>query len=196
MMKEEIEYWRERKETAEEKWGIVNLKHQLLETLKNLDLYRRQLEEVTRDLEEKEAIVKYLAELRELENEGLPTVSAGLLGAVRETSVERLRNKLMDFRLLESELATKYTEEHQKLKELREQIEETRLLLASELDALLAINRTQIDIMRSRQQYMRQMVQQFEEESETYPEKQLEIERIETALTQIQRNWMRRILRM
>ncbi|HUV36355.1 MAG TPA: Wzz/FepE/Etk N-terminal domain-containing protein, partial [Patescibacteria group bacterium] len=190
-MKEEIEYWRERKERVATEWGIVDLQQQQLETVRSLGQYRRELEEVSQDLEEKESVVRYLDDLKARDKAELPTVTAGLLGAVRETAVERLRNGITDLRVRESELAVGYTGEHKKLREVREQLAEMERMLDVEIDAMLSINKTQIEIMRSRQQYLRDMVQRFEEESRTYPEKEVELERIHAALLRVQENYNR-----
>ena len=190
-MKEEIEYWRERKERVATEWGIVDLQQQQLETVRSLGQYRRELEEVSQDLEEKESVVRYLDDLKARDKAELPTVTAGLLGAVRETAVERLRNGITDRRVRESELAVGYTGEHKKLREVREQLAEMERMLDVEIDAMLSINKTQIEIMRSRQQYLRDMVQRFEEESRTYPEKEVELERIHAALLRVQENYNR-----
>jgi len=190
-MKEEIEYWRERKERVATEWGIVDLQQQQLETVRSLGQYRRELEEVSQDLEEKESVVRYLDDLKARDKAELPTVTAGLLGAVRETAVERLRNGITDLRVRESELAVGYSGEHKKLREVREQLAEMERMLDVEIDAMLSINKTQIEIMRSRQQYLRDMVQRFEEESRTYPEKEVELERIHAALLRVQENYNR-----
>ena len=190
-MKEEIEYWRERKERVATEWGIVDLHQQQLETVRSLGQYRREFEEISQDLEEKESVVRDLDDLKARDKEELPTVTAGLLGAARETAVERLRNSITDLRVRESELAVGYTGEHKKLREVREQLAEMERMLDVEIDAMLSINKTQIEIMRSRQQYLRDMVQRFEEESRTYPEKEVELERIHAALLRVQENYNR-----
>ncbi len=188
-MAEEIEYWRERKERVGRQWGIINLKQQELETIKGLDQYRRELEEVSRDLEEKELIVRYLEELQDREDDELPTVMAVLLETASETSIGKIRDMLTNMRVKESELAVGYTGEHKKLREVREQINEMERLLNTEIKATLSITRTQIGIMRSRRQYVLEMIQQFEEESKTYPQKETELERINAALARVQANY-------
>lgn len=190
-MKEEIEYWRERKERVSREWGIVDLPQQQLETVRSLGLYRREFDEASRDLTERESIVRYLEDLKARNEDELPTVTAGLLGSVRETAVERIRNIIMDLRIKESELAVGYTGEHKKLREVREQINEMERMLDIEIDAMLSINKTQVDILRTRRQYLSDMVKRFEEESRTYPEKEVEFERINAALLRVQGNYNR-----
>lgn len=188
-MAEEIEYWRERKERIGREWNVIDLKQQLLETMKSLARYRLELDEVTQDLEEKESIIGYLEELKSQGGDGLPTVMAGLSESMRETSIEGMRGPLLDLKMKESQLAVVYTGEHKRLREIREQISEMERLLDIEIEATLSINRTQIHIMRSRRQYVLDMVQRFEEESKTYPEKEVELERINASLARVEENY-------
>jgi succinoglycan biosynthesis transport protein ExoP len=188
-MAEEIEYWRERKKRVGQDWNIVDLRTQQTETIRNLAQYRHELEEVTRDLEEKESIVSYLEELKSRGDDELPIVTVGLLATMRESAIERMRLSLLDLKVAESELAVGYTGEHKALREIREKIGEMERQLDVEIDAMLSINRTQIEIMRSRREYVVDMVQRFEEESKTYPAKEVELERIDASLVRVQANY-------
>lgn len=191
-MKEELEYWRERKERVESEWGIVDLKQQQLETIRKLGVYKQELEEVSRDLVEKESIVQRLEDIRDRGMNERSAVTSGLLGmSARESGIDGLRSRLRDLLVKESELSVGFTGEHQKLKEIREQIDELKNLLDKEIESLLYINNTQIEIMKSRRQYLLSMVRQTEKEKKTYPEKAVELERINATLIHLQDNYER-----
>ncbi len=188
--KEEIEYWRERKRQVEFEWGIVNLEQQQLGLIRNHETYKLELEEVLRDLMEKESIVQHLEGIRDRGMDEQSIVASGLLGvSARDTGIDGSRRQLRELLVRESELSVGLTDKHQELKEVREQIDELKKLLEKEIESLLYINKTQIEILRNRRQYLSNMVRQIEEEKKTYPEKEVEIDRINTTLVQLQENY-------
>jgi uncharacterized protein involved in exopolysaccharide biosynthesis len=191
-MKEELEYWRERKERVEFEWGIVDLDQQQLEIIRTHEVYKRELEEVSRELMEKESIVQRLEDIRDRDMDERSIVTSSLLGvSARETGIEGLRKQLKDFLIKESELSVGFTGEHQELKEVREQINELKNLLDREIESLLYISNTQIEILRSRRQHLGDIVRQIAEEKRTYPEKEVEINRINATLAYLQDNYDR-----
>lgn len=188
--KEEIEYWRERKRQVEFEWGIVHLERQKLELLDNYETYKRELEEVLRELMEKESIIQHLEGIRDRGMEEQSIVIPGLLGVPgSEPGIVDSRRKLKELLVRESELSVGLTGGHQELKEVREQIDRLKNFLEREIESMLYINKTQVEILRWRRQYLSDMVQRIEEEKKTYPEKEVEIERINYALMQLQDNY-------
>lgn len=189
-LSDEIDYWRERKKRVTREWGIVDLEKQKSETLRGRERHQRELEDVNQELAEKQAIVHYLDELRESGGEGLPAVTTGLLSStISGSAVERTRIELSRLRVKESELAVGYTGEHRKLKEVRKQIAELEKVLEREIDAMLSVNRTQMEVVQSRRRYLRDMVAQYEEESKTYPEKEVELEQVNIALNRVMESY-------
>jgi uncharacterized protein involved in exopolysaccharide biosynthesis len=186
-IKEELEYWRERKERVEREWGIIDLKQQRAETIKNLEGYRRELEEVSADLREKEALIRSLDELGSTDLDDVSSVLTGLLGIYQGRSAfEEMRGQLSELRVKESELIVTYTSEHQKVREIRERIAGLERYVEKEIHAHLFVSDTRVRILKSRVKYLSGMIARIEEETKTYPRKEVELERINTTLKHLQ----------
>jgi uncharacterized protein involved in exopolysaccharide biosynthesis len=103
--------------------------------------------------------------------------------------IERYTERLLDLRLLESELAVKYTSEHRELKQVRRQIEDLYYYMDKEIDAFATVSRARLDLLKTKEASLTALVEQLESEKGEYPEKSVELRRIETTLTRVERQY-------
>lgn len=191
-LKKELEYWRDRKESVKREWGIVDVDAQRVEILRSLEGYRLDLEKTERERSEREMVTKQLEEFQEFGIDGQSAMSKGLFSpAAGGTVIEILRQKMFDLKVLESDLAVKYTGNNRKLKEVRAQIEDLYELIDREIQVQLLISGSKLEILRAKEEYLREMVQQLESESKEYPGREIEINRIDIALRRAEENYDR-----
>ncbi|UCF05955.1 MAG: hypothetical protein JSV33_02650 [bacterium] len=189
-IKEEIDYWRSRKERVEKEWGIIDIEQQRSSTLQRLDNYQGELDRVLRERREKEALTGKLRKFRELDIEEQSTLLTGLIVGVRQDDVLRtLRNRLVDLKIEESKLEQNLTDEHKDLVRIREQIERVYDLLDREIEAAIIIQESELEILRLRQDTFEELVRPLEALKQTYPEKEVELERITVALARLESNY-------
>lgn len=189
-LKEEIEYWRERKELVEVEWGIIDIKQQRKNALDRLSRYQLDLEEVVQERSEIKAYLKRLETLKTLPIEEQSAALSGLsISNLRETTIEDLHHRLVDLKMEESGLASRFTEDNKYLIKVRKQIVDLNGLIEGEINSQILINKSQLEILGVREETIRELEGQFQAEMEEYPRKEVEIERINVALERLQSNY-------
>ena len=182
-LQERIDHLRERKTQFGNEWGIVDLKHQQRSTLNRLDKFLIELEEARNEIREKEEIIKKLKSFRELDIDEQAALSNTLTqDAPKQSAIEKYTNKLMELRLEESELAVKYTAAHKELKQVRKQIEDIYYYMDKELNSFTTVSQAKLDILRTKEESLADLVARLELEKETFPEQEVELHRIDTDL--------------
>ncbi len=189
-LKEEIEYWRERKEFVETEWGILDIKQERKNALDRLLKYQTDLDEVVQERREIRALLERLYTFRTLDIEQQSAALSGLsTSGSKQTTIENLHRRLLDLRMEESELASRYTDENKYVVKVREQIADLHGLIQKEIDSQILINRSQLEILGAREETIREFTREFKTEIEEYPRKEVEIERINVALQRLQTNY-------
>ena len=102
--------------------------------------------------------------------------------APKQSAIEKYTNKLMELRLEESELAVKYTAAHKELKQVRKQIEDIYYYMDKELNSFTTVSQAKLDILRTKEESLADLVARLELEKETFPEQEVELHRIDTDL--------------
>ena len=179
-----IDHLRKRKARLETEWGIVDLQHQLHSTLNRLERYDTELEEVRREIIVKVEVIRKLESFRNLDIEEQAALSNTLTqDGAKQTAIERYTNKLMDLRMEESELSVKYTGEHRDLKKVRRQIEDLYFYMDKEINSFSTVSQAKLDILRTREKSLADLVSRLDLEKDMFPEKEIELHRINTDLT-------------
>jgi len=182
-LQERIAHLRERKTRLETDWGVVDMEHQQRSMLNRLDKYQVDLEEVQNDIVEKEEIIRKLESFRELDIDEQAALSNTLgQDGPKVTPIERYTDRLMNLRLTESELAVKYTGEHRDLKQVRRQIEDLYFYLDKEIHSFSTVSEAKLDILKTREKSLIALVVKLDNEKGEYPEKDVELNRINTEL--------------
>ena len=189
IMQEELEYWRTRKENVETEWGIVDIKEQRRHTLLRLERYRSDLDGLVSDRVETAGIIEKLEQYKELDVEGMAAASKGLLDSNLGASIESMRRKLLDLKIEESELAVRFTDTNRELVKIREQIADLHEMMEREVEALLLVYRSRYEIMLAKERMLHGLVQDMREQTEDYPRKEVELQRIDNALTRLEKNY-------
>jgi uncharacterized protein involved in exopolysaccharide biosynthesis len=184
-LQQRIEHLRERKTQLGIQWGIVDMEHQQRSTLDRLDRYRGELDEVNNDIAEREEIIRKLESFRDLDiNEQAALSNTLTQEGVKQTAIERYTERLMDLRLRESELAVKYTDSHRDLQQVRRQIEDLYFYMDKEINSFTTVSRARLDILKSRRNSLNELIVQVQTEKDLYPERDVELRRIDTELAQ------------
>lgn len=185
-IKEEIEYWRDRKQNAQSEWHLVDLKEQKQSDLARLNKYLNDLDEVSQDRKVKEAVIQRLEDLKDSEMDGVSAVSSELTNSSLEIAiVKELRLRLQNLKIEESKLKTQFTGDHPDLKRVRNQIKDVNAMIGGEIETQLLVNRNQLEILIEREEMIRDMAGQLRLETYSYPEKEVELNRADDALAHL-----------
>jgi uncharacterized protein involved in exopolysaccharide biosynthesis len=189
-IKEEIEYWLERKERIYREWDIVDIESQRRNLVQRLANYREKLDDLDQDIREKRAIIERLRELKQADSEEMLAASTSFAPSVLEQRiVENLRTKLQSLKIEESKLEARYTDENRDLIMLRKQIEDISGMLVKEIETQIIMSRSQLDVLTNKRSTLAGIIERMEEESDTYPAKEVEVDRISAALRQLNENY-------
>ena len=188
--REEIEYWRDRKERVEEEWGIVDIKAQRNSTLNRLDSYKGNLNKVHQDVRVTEALIDKLTKFRDLDIVEQSAVLSGLMPDSRINVVTTLRNRLVGLKIEEAKLAQDYTDENKNILRVRDQIEGVYAMLEREFNSIILVQETELETLRLKQRLLEGFVRPLETEKEGYPKKEVELERINAALLRLEENYV------
>jgi uncharacterized protein involved in exopolysaccharide biosynthesis len=189
-LQEEIEYWREHKEKVLTEGDILDITDQRRNLLMRIVSYQNELDKVVRERSEKEAVIERLDSLLDLPVENLAAISSDLTGSkLEEDLMKDLRTKLQDLRIRESEYAGKYTEKNLEIQRVRKQIEDLRGMVLSEIRTQILLNKNQLQIILKKEETLRQSLAKIEIEKARYPQAEIELERIDAALTKLKKTY-------
>lgn len=190
IVKEDIEYWRERKMTLEKEWGIVDMQFQQRNTLNRLERYQTSLEEVTKLRIELENVIASLESFRELDVETLASLTNSLTEhEVKKTKLESFSDKIIELKMDESELSVTYTDDHKAMKKIRKQISDIYELMEQEIESKMNIQRQKLEIIRNREELLLGMLEGVVSEKDSYPAKESELNRINKTLDGLEKRY-------
>ncbi len=189
-IKEEIDYWLDRREKIYKEWDIIDIESQRRNLVQRLNSYRSELDELDQSIEEKRAIIEQLEQLKEAGLEEILAASSVFAESMLEQRVvENLRTQLQKLELEESRLATSYTDENRELVRVRKQIDDIGTMLTEEIETKIIMARSQLEVLRNKRSTLAGIIARMVDESDTYPAKEVEIDRIAAALNQLNENY-------
>ena len=188
-LREEIEYWRKRKERIEKEWGIVDIKQQRSITLNCLERYRTEFDKLVQERLEIEEVISRLEKFQELDIDEQSAVSIGLINTSGDMEVRNLRRRLHELKGEESEMSMGYTDNNKRLIKVRKQIEDLQTMLGKEVRSLILITKSKLKIMIRKQETLMDLAEPLKVEKGQYPKKEVELERINVSLQRLEINY-------
>ena len=189
-IKEEIDYWLERKERIYREWDILEIESQRRYLIQSLTNYQTKLDDLEQDIHEKRAIIKRLEELKQAGPEQMLAASTSFVESMLEQRVvERLRTQLQELKVKESELEGRYTDENRELILVRKQVKNVSGMIVEEIETQIIMGRSQLDILLEKRSTLSSIIERMKQESGTYPAKEVEVDRITVALAQLNENY-------
>ncbi len=182
-LQKEIAHLRERKTRLEIESGIIDMKLQERSTLDRISSHQIELDEVQREIAERKEILRKLESFRDLDIDEQAALSNTLARqGAKQTAIERYTERLMDLRLIESELASKYTAAHRDLKQVRRQIEDLYFYLDKEIDSFATVSRAELDLMQTKERSLKTQIDRLEKDKDIFPEMEVALRSIDLAL--------------
>jgi uncharacterized protein involved in exopolysaccharide biosynthesis len=189
-LQEEIEYWREHKEKVLKEGDIIDIQDQRRNLLSRIDNYENKIDDVIRERLEKEAVIARLDSLLDSRIEDLAAISNDLTGSQLEEQLMRdLRVRLQELRIKESEYSGKYTDKNPEVLRVRRQIEDLRQMVLAEIRTQILLNKNKLLIIVQKEETLRQFLTKLDIEKSRYPKAEVELERIDAALTKLKRTY-------
>jgi uncharacterized protein involved in exopolysaccharide biosynthesis len=189
-LQEEIEYWREHKEKVLKEGDIVDIEDQRRNLLARIANYENEVDDVVRERREKEAVIARLDSLLDSRIEDLAAISSDLTGSqLEEQLMKELRLRLQGLRITESEYSGKYTDKNPEVLRVRQQIEDLRQMVLAQIRTQILLNKNKLLIIVQKEETLRQFLAKVEIEKSRYPEAEVELERIDAALTKLKRTY-------
>jgi uncharacterized protein involved in exopolysaccharide biosynthesis len=189
-LQEEIEYWREHKEKVLKEGDIIDIQDQRRNLLSRIANYENEIDDVIRGRLEKEAVIARLDSLLDSRIEDLAAISNDLTGSQLEEQLMRdLRVRLQELRIKESEYSGRYTDKNPEVLRIRRQIEDLRQMVLAEIRTQILLNKNKLLIIVQKEETLRQFLAKLEIEKVRYPKAEIELERIDAALTKLKRTY-------
>jgi len=186
MIKEEIEYWRNRKEDAGREWGIVDLEAQRRYTLQRINQYESDLDEIIREKERMEEVLRRLTTSLDMSVEEMYKSYVNFSDDPSgDTEIDDLYRQYQDKKLRKMDLSLRYTENNRELTLLREEIEEIEKMMRSQIRTLVKVKKTKIEMLSADESLMKELLANLESIKKEYSEKEVEIDRINSALSRL-----------
>jgi succinoglycan biosynthesis transport protein ExoP len=146
--------------------------------LNKLNEFETSLTEVKKDIISTES---KLAKVREYWSSPLQPLIPSL--EIREEPViAEMHKRLISLRLQLAELLTKYTEDHQEIRNLREEIAYAEADLKNEVERVIDLQETSLSALRAEEQALNSTVNMLYTEVKSLPEKELTISRLQRAI--------------
>jgi len=189
-IKEELEFWRSQKEKVLKEWNILDIQQQRRLLLNTLTNYRSELDDIVKERREKETIIDKLEWLRDKDDESIMAGLSSMTATSIEQSVSvRLRTQLQDLRIKESEFEAKYTDNYPELIKVRKQISDIVEMIKNELRTQILVHKNQLAVIKRKEETVRSIIARLEKERNVFPSKEVELERIDEAITRLQENY-------
>lgn len=189
-IKEELDYWMQRKEKIYREWDIVDIESQRRYLVQSLMNYQVKLDDLEQEIHEKRAIIERLEKLKQAGPEQLLAASTGFVESMLEQRVvENLRTQLQKLKVEESRLETRYTDENRELIGVKKQIENVSGMLSDEVETQIIMGRSKLDVLLEKRSTLFGIIERMKQESGTYPAKEVEVDRITVALDQLNENY-------
>jgi uncharacterized protein involved in exopolysaccharide biosynthesis len=189
-LQKDMEYWREHKERVLKEGDIVDIEDQRRNLLARIVNYENEVDKAARERGEKEAVIARLDSLLDAQIEDLAAISSDLTESQLESQLMRdLRVKLQELRIKESEYAGKYTERNPEIQRIRKQIEDLRQMVLAQIRTQIMLNKNQLQIIVKKEETLRQSLAKLEIEKSRYPQVEVELERIDAAMTKLKKTY-------
>ncbi len=185
---------REEKRRILESAGVANLGEQRLETMKVLSELKVSLVRVREQLTYAQARLEALRSFRSSDLANIDFIPIFVGDELRDDG--GLRNfvvKLSELQAKETELASRYTETHPVLIEIREQIEGQRQLITQAADHYEGILNAKLETWRARERHYRREVDKLEWELREFPGYEYDLERVGLEIATLQDDYRRLI---
>jgi succinoglycan biosynthesis transport protein ExoP len=167
-IKEEINYWLDYKEKVFQQWDIIDIEEQRRFLIIGLTNYQQKYDELDQSIQEKRKIVQRLRELGEMGVEQLSAASSGFIESDLEQQVV----------------------ENPEVKRVRKQIADMQSMLNEEINTQILIHENQLDVLFERERTLSGIIARLTSESDLYPKKEIEVQRIESTLNQLNSNYL------
>ncbi len=190
-LKDEIDYWRERKQQVEQAWGVIDIKRQKGITLDRLNRYRRDLEDVEKERWELKQAIDLLDQLKEHGIESHASSSVMVFGQVEKNIIHQLLLRLSDMKVTEAELRTRYMDGNRNLIKVRQQIADLEAMVESEVELMLLVNENKLEVLNHRKRMLENLLGSLKVESSEYPKKEVELDRISYTLERLRTTYQR-----
>jgi uncharacterized protein involved in exopolysaccharide biosynthesis len=182
-LQSEISHLRSRKARLEIESGIIDVDQQSSTTLSRLAILTTELDEIRRDIAEKQRIIQKLDDFRELSIDEQAAVSNTLRQeGAKQTVIESYTQQLMKLRMEESELSVKYTDEHRDLKRVRKQIEDLYIYLDKEIQSFKIVTEARLDLLHTSEGLLLSQIASLETEKKVIPGLAIELHSIDKSL--------------
>jgi uncharacterized protein involved in exopolysaccharide biosynthesis len=189
-LQKDMEYWREHKEKVLKEGDIVDIEDQRRSLLARIAAYENDVDKVARERGEKEAVIARLDSLLDLRIEDLAAISSDLTESQLEADfMKNLRVRLQDLRIKESEYSGKYTDRNPEVQRIRQQIEDLREMVLAEIRTQIMLNKSKLQIVIKKEAAFRESLAKLEIEKARYPQAEIELERIDAALTKLKKTY-------
>jgi len=187
MIMEEIEYWRERKDNLEQKWGLVDVEMQRQSLITRMDSYIAERDELSRKKNKLRDVLDKLVEAsREKNVEDMYILYDDYLGPrSRGTSLDRMNEKLDQLKMNEIELSAKFTDSNEQLIEAREKIDELRGMMLEEFNSIISVKEMELEVIEEEEKMLSALIEGLAMKSSHGSE----IERINSALSRLKTSY-------
>ena len=190
ILNEEIDSWLDRKEKIFRSWDIIDLEEQSKFLIISRISYQEKLDELVEEIRSKQMIIQRLQELSAASPEERIAGSSSFAESILEQNVVlSLRTNLKNLKVSESELKSKFTDENLELVRVRQQIKDAERMIDNEVKTQIVIHSTQLDVIFERERTLKSIIDRLGNESNDYPSKEVEVQRIESNLQQLNENY-------
>ncbi|MFO7914274.1 MAG: Wzz/FepE/Etk N-terminal domain-containing protein [Candidatus Krumholzibacteriales bacterium] len=187
MIMEEIEYWRDRKDNLEKKWGLVDVEMQRQSLINRMDVYVAEREELSRKRNKLKGVIGKLIEASEESNiEDMYILYDDYLGSrTRGSSLDSMNEKLGELKMSEIELSARYTDNNEQLIEIREKLEELREMMMEEFNSIIAVKKMELEVIEEEERMLSELIEGLAMKSSHGSE----VERINSALSRLKASY-------
>ncbi|HMA76951.1 MAG TPA: hypothetical protein VKO43_06565 [Candidatus Krumholzibacteriaceae bacterium] len=190
ILKEEIEYWRERKVVMGEKWGLVNIEKQEGFILQRLEQYYSDYDDI---VNEKKQLAQIIEKLIEAGNGGVKEMYGAydsyLASKSKTTNINNLYDSFIELEMEKDELSTKYTDSNKELIEIRSRLDNVEEMLNEEMEILVKVKKTKLEVLENREKLLSQLIGNLESEKNSFSRKEVEVSRINSTLSRVEKSY-------
>jgi len=187
MIKEEIEYWRDRKDNLEHRWGLADVEMQRKSLIDRMENYIAEKDALIRKKNKLKGVLGKLEKRAGLNSiEDMYILYDDYLGnRNRGTSIDRMNDRYSELKMSEIELASKYTDNNKELIEIREKIEDFRKVILNEFHSIIQVQKMELEVIKEEEKMLAELIKDLESKSSHGSE----IERINSALSRLIRSY-------
>lgn len=182
----------EKKKTILKDAGIAQISEQRLETLGIVRIVRTSLVNAREELVFARSRMEALRKFRESGSSDVAYIPIFGTGEQRnDTGMRQLVDAMVGLQTEENELAVRYTDDHPRLIEIREQIQGQKALIDEAAARYEEVLSAQADQWRARQAHLEKELADLEAELQGYPEREAELLQVNLELAAQEANYRR-----